>query len=90
MSKDSLGAKLERPLENLKGGLKDVARNLAKEDREPAVGMTGLASGADSPVPPQHPRPRTKDELYADAKRLGIKGRSKMTKSELEQAIRRA
>jgi hypothetical protein len=32
---------------------------------------------------------RTKDELYADAARLGIKGRSKMTKAELEKAVRR-
>jgi hypothetical protein len=32
---------------------------------------------------------RTKDELYADAARLGIKGRSKMTKAELEKAVRK-
>jgi hypothetical protein len=32
---------------------------------------------------------RTRDELYADAARLGIKGRSKMTKAELEKAVRR-
>ena len=88
MSKESLGAKLERPLENLKGGLKDVARSLTEKDPEPVVGMTGISSGDASPVVP-HPS-RTKDELYADARRLGIKGRSKMTKRELEQAIRRA
>ena len=32
---------------------------------------------------------RTRDELYADAARLGIKGRSKMTKAELEKAVGR-
>ncbi|MGW7682885.1 Rho termination factor N-terminal domain-containing protein [Kribbella sp. NPDC054772] len=32
---------------------------------------------------------KTKSELYADAKRLGIKGRSKMTKAELLKAVRR-
>src|SRR4051794_31214469 len=32
---------------------------------------------------------RTKDQLYADAKRQGIKGRSKMTKAELERAVDR-
>ena len=32
----------------------------------------------------------TKDELYARAKKLGVKGRSKMTKIELAQAIARA
>lgn len=31
----------------------------------------------------------TKDELYARAKRLGVKGRSRMTKTELAQAIAR-
>jgi hypothetical protein len=35
------------------------------------------------------PGGRTKDQLYADAKRQGIKGRSKMTKAELEQAVDR-
>lgn len=33
---------------------------------------------------------RTKDELYQEAKRLGIEGRSKMNKRELERAVERA
>jgi hypothetical protein len=32
---------------------------------------------------------RTKEQLYADAKRLGVKGRSKMTKAELAKAVGR-
>jgi hypothetical protein len=32
---------------------------------------------------------RTKEQLYADAKRKGIKGRSKMTKDELAKAVGR-
>jgi hypothetical protein len=32
---------------------------------------------------------RTKEELYRDAKRLGIKGRSKMNKGQLEAALSR-
>ena len=32
---------------------------------------------------------RTRDQLYAEAKRKGIKGRSKMTKAELEKAVGR-
>ena len=32
---------------------------------------------------------RTKDQLYAEAKRKGISGRSKMTKAELEKAVGR-
>ncbi|GAA5166152.1 hypothetical protein GCM10023321_57100 [Pseudonocardia eucalypti] len=30
---------------------------------------------------------RTKEQLYQDAKRKGVKGRSKMTKSQLEHAV---
>ena len=33
------------------------------------------------------PRGRTKDQLYAEAKKLGVEGRSKMTKSQLQRAI---
>ncbi len=33
---------------------------------------------------------RTRDELYAEAKRLGVEGRSKMDKRELERAVERA
>jgi hypothetical protein len=33
------------------------------------------------------PGGRTKEQLYQDAKRQGVKGRSKMTKSQLEQAV---
>jgi hypothetical protein len=32
---------------------------------------------------------RTKDQLYEEAKRRGIEGRSKMSKSELEKAVGR-
>jgi hypothetical protein len=35
------------------------------------------------------PRGRTRDQLYEEAKRNGIKGRSKMTKAELERAVGR-
>ena len=33
------------------------------------------------------PRGRTKDQLYEEAKDRGIKGRSKMSKAELERAV---
>jgi plasmid stabilization system protein ParE len=32
---------------------------------------------------------RTKEQLYAEAKRKGVKGRSKMTKAQLERAVGR-
>jgi hypothetical protein len=33
------------------------------------------------------PRGRTKQQLYAEAQRKGVKGRSSMTKQELEEAL---
>lgn len=35
------------------------------------------------------PGGRTRDQLYEEARSLGIKGRSRMTKSELERAVSR-
>ena len=40
-----------------------------------------------SPPPPSPARGPTREELYARAQELGIKGRSKMSKAELEQAV---
>jgi hypothetical protein len=34
-------------------------------------------------------REQTKEQLYRQAKRFGIKGRSKMTKSQLKTAVAR-
>jgi hypothetical protein len=36
------------------------------------------------------PRGRTKDQLYEEARRKGVRGRSKMTKQELERAVDRS
>jgi hypothetical protein len=33
------------------------------------------------------PKGRTRDQLYNDAKKLGIEGRSKMTKAQLQRAV---
>ena len=35
------------------------------------------------------PRGRTRDQLYEEAKRQNVKGRSKMTKAQLERAVSR-
>ena len=35
------------------------------------------------------PKGRTRDQLYQEAKRRNIKGRSSMTKAELERAVDR-
>lgn len=41
----------------------------------------GLRSGTSGP------RGRTRDQLYNEAKKLGIEGRSRMSKSQLQRAI---
>lgn len=47
----------------------------------PPVSVGALRSGTN------RPKGRTKDQLYAEAKRRNIKGRSSMTKSQLERAL---
>ena len=41
----------------------------------------GLRSGGPGP------RGRTRDQLYQEARKLGVKGRSRMTKAQLERAV---
>ncbi len=41
----------------------------------------GLRSGRPGP------RGRTREQLYAEARRLGVEGRSRMNKSQLERAV---
>jgi hypothetical protein len=43
----------------------------------------GLRSGTD------RPKGRTKEQLYNEAKKLGIEGRSKMNKGQLQRAVDR-
>jgi hypothetical protein len=43
----------------------------------------GLRSGT------SRPKGRTKEQLYNEAKRMGIEGRSKMTKAQLQRAVDR-
>ena len=43
----------------------------------------GLRSGTN------RPKGRTKEQLYNEAKRMGVKGRSKMNKQQLERAVDR-
>jgi hypothetical protein len=98
MPDDSLGDKLGRQYEKLKSGLKDIAQKVTAEDTEPRTdAMAGRKSGARSQPAAKRTRgakaglaAKTKEELYADARRLGVKGRSKMTKDELAKAVRRS
>ncbi|WP_329456449.1 DUF7218 family protein [Streptomyces sp. NBC_01497] len=56
-----------------------IANSAARGSRS-AVGARGGAAGA-------YER-RSRDDLYAEAKKIGIEGRSKMTKDELIKALR--
>ncbi|TDO66543.1 Rho termination factor-like protein [Kribbella sp. VKM Ac-2571] len=90
MPDDSLGDKLGRQVKNIKGGLRDVAHAFTDADPERRTdAMAGRVTGERSRTSRARER-MSKDELYAEAKRLGIKGRSKMTKEELLRAVRRA
>jgi hypothetical protein len=44
----------------------------------------GLRSGK-----PNRPRGRTREQLYAEARKLGIEGRSRMNKAQLQRAVDR-
>ncbi|HEU4540243.1 MAG TPA: plasmid stabilization protein [Jiangellaceae bacterium] len=96
--------KEERQYQHIKEGLKDrgskraeevAARTVNKErarkgtarqtSKSSAQGSSsrhgGMGSGSGAGG-------RTKEQLYNEAKKKNIKGRSKMTKSELEKALR--
>jgi hypothetical protein len=58
-----------------------------------ALRRTALGSGvARAALPPGNPaaEPDSREELYAEAQRLDIPGRSKMSKAELRRAVARA
>ncbi len=55
---------------------------LSRKDMSPSR-RGGLRSGTN------RPKGRTKDQLYNEAKRMGIKGRSKMSKQQLQRAVDR-
>jgi hypothetical protein len=69
------------------------------EEPAPQLAPADPAPPAETPEPNPSPAAersngagagRSKAELYEEAQRLGIKGRSKMSKAELERAVRDA
>jgi hypothetical protein len=62
-------------------GESDQARAASANDLSPQR-RGGLRSGN-----PSAPRGRTKAQLYQDARQAGIKGRSTMTKKQLQRAL---
>ena len=68
--------------ERARHGESKTASRLSKEDLS-----SGRRGGLRSHS--RFPRGRTKDQLYEEARALGIEGRSRMNKAELERAIAR-
>jgi hypothetical protein len=78
----------------------EIAARTVNKNRAQAGEARQRSKTATQDIPPQRrgglrsgnrtgPGGRTKQQLYDDARRQNVKGRSKMTKSELEQALRR-
>ncbi|MEZ5394306.1 MAG: Rho termination factor N-terminal domain-containing protein [Bryobacterales bacterium] len=65
-----------------------ASRTVNKQRREEGRTPNETTQGTGNPN--QRLEQRTKDELYNRAKQLGVDGRSKMSKNELVQAIRKA
>lgn len=64
-----------------------AARTVNKQRRQSGSTPNRTAQGTGNPT--RSLESRSRDELYNRAKQLKIEGRSKMTKGELVQAIRR-
>ena len=64
---------------------KDQASSSSRLSRTdmPSSSRGGLRSGT------SRPKGRTKEQLYNEARRLGIDGRSRMSKSQLQRAVDR-
>jgi plasmid stabilization system protein ParE len=68
--------------ERARSGEAKQSSRLSREDISPGR-RGGLRSGTN------RPKGRTKEQLYNEAKRMGIEGRSKMSKQQLERAVDR-
>jgi hypothetical protein len=70
----------------LAGALAALVGMLIRRLLEQLDGDGGGAAARRAPAAP----PRTRDQLYKEAARLDIKGRSKMNKAELQDAVEMA
>ena len=69
---------------------KERARRARRGRRRASRGPTCRRVGAAACAPgTKRPKGRTKEQLYNEAKRMGIDGRSTMTKQQLQRAVDR-
>jgi hypothetical protein len=74
-----------------KGRAKEIAaRTVNKQRREEGRTKSGRQTTSGTGNPTHRLEDRSKQELYNRAKQLDVSGRSKMSKSELVRAIRKA
>ncbi len=73
------------PIAALVDRARDAVAALAAEDR--AIAPDGPAADRPSPRPPASRQGPTRQDLYEEARRRKIPGRSKMTKGELQRAL---
>ena len=82
----------EREAEEIAARTVNKERARSGEAREPSkLSREDISSGRRGGMRSHRrsPRGRTRDQLYEEAKSRNIEGRSKMTKAELERALRR-
>ena len=66
---------------------KEKARSGESRTRSPSSTRGASASSRGGKRSGHGPGGRTREQLYNDAKKLGIEGRSKMSKSQLQHAV---
>ena len=69
--------------ERARHGESRTASRVSTDDPLSSGERGGLRSGTD------RPKGRTRDQLYAEAQRKNVPGRSRMSKAELERGLRR-
>ena len=88
--KDSLEEKGEKRAEEIAARTVNKERARRGEAKESSrLSRKDMSSGRRGGLRAHRsaPRGRTKDQLYEEAKDLGVKGRSKMNKSQLQRAV---
>ena len=78
--------KRERQYERIKDGLKEQGRSKETSRTSTDDISSGRRGGLRSH---SGPKGRTREQLYEEAKRKNIRGRSKMTKAQLKRAVDR-
>ena len=76
------GASTKRAKERARSGEARTSSRMSRQDMS-----SGRRGGQRSGT--SRPKGRTKEQLYNEAKRMGIDGRSKMTKQQLQRAVDR-